>query len=164
MPLEKLTITKAISGPAIPRAKISRAVEAACSESKKAVTLHIIFVSDKKIANLHFDFMRDSSATDVITFVLQEEKGSFETEIYVSIDRAKAQARENGVTLPNELVRLSAHGALHAIGYDDLRPRLRAKMWKRQESIVAEVFTSMRTASNTAGKTAGITASAKHRK
>src|SRR5208283_1589987 len=140
MPLEKLAITKAIRGAAIPRAKVARAVAAACAESKKAINAQIVFVSDAKIRALHRDFMNDNSATDVLSFVLQEDADNLEAEIYVSVDRARAQAAENRVSLQNELVRLAAHGALHVVGYDDRTPRKRSVMWKRQEVIVEEIF------------------------
>ena len=149
MSLKKITITNTMRGVVIPRAKITRAIIAACSELKKGVTMNVIFVSDKKISNLHSIFMHDNSPTDVLSFVLEESTGSMEAEIYISAERARVQAAENNVSWQNELVRLATHGTLHAVGYDDLKPRLKTAMWKRQEAIVQEVFArKTRTAAN----------------
>src|SRR5579872_147710 len=75
MSLKKITIVNTTRGVLIPRAKITRAVTAACSELKKATTVNVIFVSDKKISNLHRIFLHDASPTDVLSFVLQEDAG-----------------------------------------------------------------------------------------
>ena len=71
--------------------------------------------------------MGKSSATDVITFPIDEEPPIY-GEIYISIDTARRQAEEYGVSLRNELCRLAVHGALHLAGYDDATPKQREKM------------------------------------
>ncbi|HZV12709.1 MAG TPA: rRNA maturation RNase YbeY [Candidatus Kapabacteria bacterium] len=142
MPLQQLTITNTTHGFPLPRKKIAQAVKIACLESKKRVSLSLVFVPDREISKLHWLFMQDRSATDVLTFMLSQSAGALETEIYISLDTARIQAGENGVSLQNELVRLATHGVLHAIGYDDRTPRLRKRMWQRQEYIVAKAFSA----------------------
>jgi rRNA maturation RNase YbeY len=145
MPLQELTITNTIHGFPLPRKKIAQGVKMACSESKKKVTLSIVFVPDREIIKLHWLFMQDRSATDVLTFILSQSPGALETEVYISLDTARTQAAANSVSLQNEIVRLATHGALHAIGYDDRTPRLRKKMWQRQENIVTKAFSAKKT-------------------
>ena len=83
----------------------------------------VVFVSDAAIRKLNQQFRGKDYATDVLSFPSQPE--SFETEaeenlgeIVISLDRAKAQAKENGLTLVNEVEQLILHGLLHLCGHD----------------------------------------------
>ncbi|MEZ4653205.1 MAG: rRNA maturation RNase YbeY [Candidatus Eisenbacteria bacterium] len=53
-------------------------------------------------------------------------------EVVISIPRCRLQAREQGVELGVELVRLVVHGALHVLGYDHERAADRARMVPRE--------------------------------
>ena len=83
----------------------------------------IVFVSDAAIRKLNRQFRGKDSATDVLSFPSQPE--SFEAdaetsvgEIVISLDRAQSQAKENGMTLVNEVEQLILHGLLHLCGHD----------------------------------------------
>lgn len=97
----------------------------------------IIFVDDNALKDLHGRYLDDPTETDVITFDLGEEK--VEGEIYISTDRASAQAREYNVTLKDEIVRLIIHGLLHLKGYDDQTDGDRLIM-KREENRLVELI------------------------
>ena len=83
----------------------------------------IVFVSDAAIRKLNRQFRGKDSATDVLSFSSQAE--SFEAsaeknlgEIVISLERAQAQAKENGLAKVNEVEQLILHGLLHLCGYD----------------------------------------------
>ena len=83
----------------------------------------IVFVADAAIRKLNRQFRGKDSATDVLSFPAQAE--SFEAnaeptlgEIVISLDRAQAQAKENGLTTVNEVEQLILHGLLHLCGHD----------------------------------------------
>ena len=83
----------------------------------------IVFISDAAIRKLNRQFRGKDYATDVLSFPAEAE--SFETEaetnlgeVVISLDRAAAQAKENGLTLTNEIQQLMLHGLLHLRGYD----------------------------------------------
>ncbi len=80
--------------------------------------ISVIFVNDAYIRKLHHKYLNDDRETDVMTFNLNNSEHP-EAEIYISVDRAKAQAKEFGVTLLEEICRLIVHGMLHLKGYDD---------------------------------------------
>lgn len=89
--------------------------------SKQSVT--IVFVSDAAIKKLNKQFRGKNYATDVLSFPTQAE--DFETEhqshlgeVVISVERAAAQAKENGLTFSNEVEQLILHGLLHLNGYD----------------------------------------------
>ena len=83
----------------------------------------IVFVSDAAMRKLNRQFRGKDAATDVLSFPSQPE--SFETdtetnlgEIVISLDRARIQAKENNLTLVNEVEQLILHGLLHLCGHD----------------------------------------------
>ena len=92
--------------------------------------LTFIGTNDRRIAELNKKFLLHPGPTDVISFPLGEEK--MEGEIYVSLERAKAQAKEWGVSYRSEVHRLVAHGLLHLIGYDDATLREKKVMTQKE--------------------------------
>ena len=97
-----------------------QALQAIGAEEQEAT---VVFVSDAAIRKLNRQFRGKDYATDVLSFPSQPE--SFETdaranlgEIVISLDRAQAQAKENGLTASNEIQQLVLHGLLHLCGYD----------------------------------------------
>jgi probable rRNA maturation factor len=99
--------------------------------------INIILISDEIIIGIHEKYLNDNSPTDVISFDLCEEYEDYnEGEIYISIDRTKAQAGEFGVSFKSELYRLIAHGTLHLLGYNDLTDEDRQKMRQQEDNIL----------------------------
>jgi rRNA maturation RNase YbeY len=92
--------------------------------------LTFVGTSDRRIAELNEQFLRHPGPTDVISFPLGEEK--MEGEIYISLERAKANAREFGVSYRSEVHRLAAHGLLHLIGYGDHTPGEKRVMTRKE--------------------------------
>ena len=83
----------------------------------------IVFVSDAAMRKLNHQFRGKDYATDVLSFPTKPE--SFESgaaatlgEIVISVDRAQAQAKENGLTVTKETQQLILHGLLHLSGFD----------------------------------------------
>jgi len=88
----------------------------------------VILVSDRRIAELHRQFMNEPGPTDVITF----QHG----EIFVSTETAKRQARTYGNSLEHELRLYIVHGLLHLHGFDDKTRAGAARMKRIQEQFV----------------------------
>ena len=91
----------------------------------------VVLVSDRKISELHRQFMGVTGATDVITF----QHG----EILVSVETAARQATEFETDLLHELRLYMAHGLLHLAGYDDHSEEGFSEMAKLQNELVAKV-------------------------
>jgi probable rRNA maturation factor len=97
-----------------------QALRAVGAEDRDAT---VVFVSDAAMRKLNQQFRGKDSATDVLSFPSRAE--SFEAgaetnlgEITIALDRAQAEAKENGLTLVNEVEQLILHGLLHLCGYD----------------------------------------------
>jgi probable rRNA maturation factor len=83
----------------------------------------IVFVSDAAIRKFNRQFRGKDYATDVLSFPAQPEPFEHEGdanlgEVVISVDRAAAQAKENGLSTANEIEQLILHGLLHLCGYD----------------------------------------------
>lgn len=98
---------------------------------RKLSEVHVVLVSDKRIAEIHGRFLDEPSPTDVITF----QHG----EIVISAETAKRQARQFGTSLDHELRLYLVHGLLHLHGFDDKTAAGAAEMKRRQEKLVASL-------------------------
>ncbi|HKU72700.1 MAG TPA: rRNA maturation RNase YbeY [Pyrinomonadaceae bacterium] len=83
---------------------------------KNELSATIAFVSDKHIRELNRQFRGIDTATDVLSFPAEEEFNL--GDVAVSVETAAIQARENGLTLDQEIAQLILHGLLHLSGYD----------------------------------------------
>ena len=98
----------------------TRALQSVTADNRDAT---IVFVSDDSMHKLNRQFRGKNYATYVLSFPAQPEvfekdlKASL-GEVVISLDRAAAQARENGLTFTNEMQQLILHGLLHLCGYD----------------------------------------------
>lgn len=93
--------------------------------------VHVVLVSDRRMAELHRRFLQQPGPTDVITF----QHG----EIFVSTETARRQARRFGTSLQHEIRLYIVHGLLHLHGFDDQDARGAAEMKRTQETVVAVV-------------------------
>lgn len=82
--------------------------------------LQLVLGGDALLRRLNREFRGLDAPTDVLSFRYEANPAGepAEAEIYVSMARAAAQARERGHALGRELVLLVLHGLLHVHGYD----------------------------------------------
>jgi probable rRNA maturation factor len=131
-----------VDGPAL-RRLLARAARAVLRhESVDAGEVSVTLLDNAEIAEMNRSFLDHEGPTDVISFPLYEEDEDVVGDIYVGFDVARRQALASGITLEEELVRLTVHGALHIVGYDhpEGEARLDSEMWDLQEEIVARVM------------------------
>jgi probable rRNA maturation factor len=84
---------------------------------RKESTATIAFVSDDRIRQLNRRYRGFDRATDVLSFPTGDEDLAL-GDIAISVETARAQARQNGLTLEQEIAQLILHGLLHLCGYD----------------------------------------------
>jgi len=83
-----------------------------------------VLTGNDQIRRLNAAFREVDQATDVLSFSygdgppLPGQEDTVLGEVYVSLDRAAAQAAEQGVPLLEEVGRLMVHGLLHLAGYE----------------------------------------------
>jgi len=93
--------------------------------------IRIVFVDEKELLRLNRDFLGHDYDTDVITFPLESDP--LEAEIYISVEMARRQAGEEGVSFYDEARRLAIHGTLHLVGYDDGTTEEREQMRRLED-------------------------------
>jgi len=112
------------------------------TKSKKSDAT-IVFVSDDAIRKLNRKFRGRDYATDVLSFPSRAEPFEVDQqnhlgEVVISVQRAAAQAKSNGLSFTGEVKQLILHGFLHLCGFDHETDkgemnRLELKLRKRLE-------------------------------
>ena len=104
--------------------------------------LTLILADDVTLRRLNREFKGASGPTDVLSFDLADpihpDDGDF-GEIYVSVDRAEAQARETSRSLSEEIYWLAIHGTLHLLGYRHEEPGASASMRRKEREYMARL-------------------------
>lgn len=103
----------------------------------------VIIVDNDKIHEINKKYRNIDRPTDVISFALNDDDTCNSSlrvlgDIYISIDKAKEQAKEYGHSLKRELSFLTVHGFLHLLGYDHMEKEDEIKMFSLQNEILRE--------------------------
>ena len=103
--------------------------------------LSIALVNDKRMAQLHEQFLKIAGPTDVLTFELDHDKKGLCTsgEVVVCIPEAERQAAERGIDVSDEVLLYSLHGLLHLSGYDDKTDAAYRAMHRREDEILEQL-------------------------
>ena len=96
--------------------------------------INLILCSDYTIRKLNREYRNIDRATDVLSFPFGEP--DFLGEIYISLQRAKVQARRYGISYNDEIVRLFVHGTFHLLGYDHIIESERLEMEKMERKYI----------------------------
>ena len=92
-------------------------------EKVKSSNFAIVFIDDEHMHELNKNYRGIDRTTDVLSFAFEDNNKICYNirqlgEIYVSIPKMKAQAKEYGHSQKRELAFLVVHGLLHLLGYD----------------------------------------------
>jgi probable rRNA maturation factor len=109
-------------------------------EKKKLGNLVYIFCSDKHLLGINIEFLKHDFYTDIITFNMSKSKTEIEGEVYISVERIKENAKQEGVSFNEELHRVVFHGALHLCGYKDKKKAEALKMRSLEEKYLTMYF------------------------
>lgn len=128
-------------------ALVEKAAKAALGAKAKAPgELCVVFASDAQVHALNKRFLSHDRETDVISFEYPRLKKALPDspfgDVYISLGVAKRQAKAMGHPLAVEALTLAVHGTLHLVGYDDGKPADKARMFKRQDALVAALRAS----------------------
>jgi rRNA maturation RNase YbeY len=98
-------------------------------------SLEINFVDLETIKEVNNTYMKHNYETDIVTLDYSEKIDRLDTELFISYDVAKENAKKFKVTLNEELIRLVVHGILHVTGFDDTSPAEKRKMKKVENKL-----------------------------
>ena len=139
---EQLTIdiTRRSSDAGLDAARLEKLVRSICAEFELAnASISIAIVDDKRIAQVHSQFLNKQNTTDVISFDLSDENGDAKSfELVVNADEAKRQSKTRGHSAEAELALYITHGMLHNLGFDDIEEEQAKKMHKTEDRILQQ--------------------------
>ena len=139
------------------RSFIRKVVRAAldAEEVETDCEVNILVTDDAGIRRVNLDMREVDAPTDVLSFPMFElapgdkppEKDADPAtgliplgDMCISLERAKAQAKEYGHSNRRELAYLAVHSVLHLLGYDHLdEGPMKARMRGREEAIMGEL-------------------------
>jgi len=120
-------------------ADIVRAVLENESATGDWVAIH--FLSDKKMRFYHKRFFHDSSSTDCMSFPIdgkgQEEGIHHLGDVFICPMTALKYSQNHEILFWHEISLYIIHGILHLLGYDDIDPKDRAMMRRRERSALS---------------------------
>ena len=105
----------------------------------------VILVDNAYIRALNRRWRKRNAPTDVLSFAMNLGPDAAYNygvlgDVYISVERAREQAREYGVSFREELARLVVHGVLHLAGYDHEKPAEARRMRSREETFLRTTF------------------------
>lgn len=127
----------------VSRAKLADAAALVLrAEKATAALLSVTLLTRRAIAALHREHLGHAGPTDVISFGFRDPAGAVIGDVYICPEIATANAKQHGVSVREELLRLVVHGTLHVLGHDhpDGEARTASPMWKQQERLLARVL------------------------
>jgi probable rRNA maturation factor len=88
-----------------------------------AADVTVAFVSDRAMRELNRLWRHKRGTTDVLSFPADQDEfekidGAQLGDVVISVEQAARQAKENHLTLNQEIAQLILHGTLHLCGYD----------------------------------------------
>ena len=108
--------------------------------------ISVSLVDNEFIHEMNRDYRGIDRPTDVISFAFldnEDRQALYKSkepvclgDIYISVDKAKEQAKEYGHSIKRELSFLFVHGLLHLLGYDHMNQADEEVMFKLQDEIL----------------------------
>ena len=103
------------------------------AESNQVEEISFIFTSDAFLLNLNTEYLSHDTFTDIITFQYNEEGAKLHSDVFISIERVRENAKEFKQTMLNELHRMLIHGVLHLLGYEGKNKKAKQLMTRKED-------------------------------
>ena len=101
--------------------------------------ISLVFGNDDLLNSLKKEFFKKDHLTDVIAFRLNDyAEKNVEGEIYISVPRAKENAKSFKEPFAKEVGRLIIHGGLHLLNYDDETKEDKDTMTGKEEAYLKQ--------------------------
>jgi probable rRNA maturation factor len=121
---------------------VHRAAEVAGLPVDPAWSCNILFVGDRRMAQMNMDLLGHEGTTEVITFCYFEEgmpieKGETMVELIVNPEAAAREGEKRPGGYCREVALYIVHGMLHSAGEDDLEETVRRRMRRRERECMS---------------------------
>ncbi len=109
---------------------------------KRIEAINYIFCTDEYLLVINEGYLKHNTYTDIITFELSGKEEPLISDIYISIDRIRENAKNFKNSFNKELHRVIFHGALHLCGFKDKSTADTAIMKTKEDFCISEYFVS----------------------
>ena len=116
-------------------------------EKKALQSINYIFCSDDYLLGLNKQYLNHNTLTDIITFELNAPGEPILSDIFISIDRVKENAKTFNISFKQEIHRVIFHGALHLCGYKDKNKEQKQLMREKENHYLSQYFVPRNTVS-----------------
>ena len=106
-------------------------LSAVTKEKRKCDIINFVFCSDQFLLRLNIEYLKHDTLTDIITFDYSSRE--IQSDIFISIERVKENAKKFNVSFEKELHRVMIHGVLHLCGYKDKKISEKKKIRVRED-------------------------------
>ena len=100
--------------------------------------LNVIFCSDAYLHAHNVRYLQQDALTDVLAFDYANTAEVLGGEVYISIDRVRANAAAGQQPWLHELHTVLVHGVLHLLGYQGHTPAAKGLMRRKEATYVAQ--------------------------
>ena len=109
--------------------------------------LSLLLTDNEGIRALNRRYLDRDRPTDVLSFPMWDFNSELRTpnselilgDVVISIEKARKQAEELGVTMDEELSRLLVHGILHLFGFEHEKSSKEAQRMKKEEERLLKI-------------------------
>lgn len=109
-------------------------------EKKQLESISFIFTNDEILYKINKEYLARDYYTDIITFELSAKTHPRLSEVYISCERVKENARIHKSSFKEELHRVIFHGVLHLCGYNDKTKKQSKDMRNRENYYLDKYF------------------------
>jgi rRNA maturation RNase YbeY len=109
---------------------ISKAIK---NEGFQKGDINIIFCSDAYLRKMNKQYLQHDYNTDIITFETGDDPSIVNGDLFISIDRVKANSKTLKILFRDELHRVIIHGILHLCNYSDKSPKKQSEMRAQED-------------------------------
>ncbi len=112
---------------------------AVATEYNSAIaSINYIYCSDNYLLDINREYLNHDYFTDIITFDQRDDVDEpIEADIFISIDRIKDNAQQESLKFEDELHRVTVHGLLHLIGFNDKTTEQELEMRKTEDACLS---------------------------
>ena len=99
--------------------------------------LNFIFCSDEYLLGINQQYLNHDTYTDIITFDNSDEEKQVVSDIFISIERVKENAKTFKTNDFDEVCRIMIHGTLHLLGYKDKGKAAKTLMTQKEDEYLS---------------------------
>lgn len=99
--------------------------------------LNFIFCIDEYLLGINQQYLNHDTYTDIITFDNSNEEKLIVSDIFISIERVKENAKTFKTTEFDEVCRIMIHGTLHLLGYKDKGKAAKTLMTQKENEYLS---------------------------